>query len=75
MIHRPTWMADALCREYPGLSWFPGRGEDVTAVKAVCARCSVRDECLTYALDDPGLAGVWAGTASRVRQRLRRTAA
>ena len=47
----------------------------MTAVKAVCARCSVRDECLTYALDDPGLAGVWAGTASRVRQRLRRTAA
>lgn len=69
LITRPAWMADALCREHPELSWYPDRGKDVRPVKAVCERCLVRPECLAYA---DGF-GIWAGTSVRQRRQLRRT--
>ncbi len=47
----PAWQSDALCTEYPDVNFYPSRGEDVTAAKAVCARCLVRSECEAYALD------------------------
>jgi WhiB family redox-sensing transcriptional regulator len=57
---RPSWHLDALCQEYPGLSWFETGRSDVAAAKAVCARCIVQDECLSYALDW-NLVGIWGG--------------
>jgi WhiB family redox-sensing transcriptional regulator len=71
---RPEWHADALCREHPEISWFPEHGESTTPARAVCARCLVREECLEYALDDPGALrwGVWGGTTERERRALRR---
>lgn len=74
LADRPPWMRDALCREYPEVNFFPGRGEDTLPARAVCGRCLVRDECLAYALtldDGGGLTGIWAGTSGRERRRLR----
>jgi len=72
---RPAWMADALCREFPQLSWFPERGESVEPAKAVCARCLVAEECERYAADQPApLAGIWAGESARSRRNGRRAA-
>jgi WhiB family redox-sensing transcriptional regulator len=69
LFKRPSWQADALCHEYPELSWFEsGRGE-VAAAKGVCARCIVQDECLSYALDR-GLVGVWGGMTLAERRGL-----
>lgn len=73
---RPAWMADALCREYPEVDFFPGQGGDVGPAKAVCARCLVREECAAFAVDELDDAqsgyGVYGGTTGRQRVQLRR---
>lgn len=37
LLRPPAFHADALCKEYPHLSWFPEHHGPATAVKAVCA--------------------------------------
>jgi WhiB family transcriptional regulator, redox-sensing transcriptional regulator len=66
------WHADALCREYPNVNWFPERGCDSSEAKAVCRRCLVQRECLEYALSQPPFPGVWGGTDEAERKELRR---
>jgi hypothetical protein len=68
LLNRPSWQADALCHEYPELSWFETGRSDVAAAKTVCARCIVRDECLTYALEN-NLVGIWGGLTLAERRR------
>lgn len=73
---RPAWHADALCREYPEVNFFPMRGQTAKPALTVCSQCIVRDECRAWALDQSGtLQGVWGGTTHRQRQRLRVAAA
>jgi WhiB family redox-sensing transcriptional regulator len=38
-----------------------------------CGRCSAREECLSYALDNGITDGVWGGTTEEQRRRLART--
>lgn len=72
LLRRPAWHRDALCREYPHLPWIPETGQRADGCRAVCARCLVRVECLSYALDaDPSLQGTWAGTTPVDRLKLR----
>lgn len=40
--------------------------------KGVCVNCPVQRECLVYAMERPALVGVWGGTTSRDRGRMRR---
>jgi len=69
---RPTWHADAACRETPGVNFFPDRGENCRAAKAVCAGCLVRDDCRAWSLEqDNDLAGVWGGWTRTDRRRHR----
>lgn len=49
--HRQPWWADALCKEYPAVSFFPGRGESTAPAKDVCGRCLVRAECHADAVE------------------------
>lgn len=72
LIERPSWMADALCRAHPEVSFFPRRGEDLQPAKAICAACPVRAECLAYAQQDYCTTGVWGGTSDKERKQLRR---
>lgn len=71
LANRPAWMADALCKEYPHLSWVPERGEDTTEQRRVCSRCLCSTECLDYALQRADRVGVFAGTSQRERRLLR----
>ncbi len=66
-------MAAGACRDRPDLSWFPELGESTAEAKAVCMRCSVRQECLEYAAADPDARryGIWGGTSSRERRQAR----
>lgn len=69
----PEWHRDALCQEYPDVSFFPERGQSTAPAKAVCSRCLVRDLCLADALtvapfDDHGIRG---GTSAQERSRIR----
>lgn len=69
LLGRPAWMADALCREHPELSWFPEEGESVKPMAEICERCAVREECAAYGAGERY--GVWAGTSARERRRAR----
>ena len=75
LLRGPAWQADALCKEYPNLAWFGKSGRSSNAAKAVCSACLVRDECLTYAMADPNLDGIWGGLTHKERNQLRHTAA
>ena len=66
----PAWMERAECRGVPTTSVFFTTQITATA-RILCGRCPVRDECLSYALSDPTLAGCWAGTSERERRRMR----
>jgi WhiB family redox-sensing transcriptional regulator len=78
------WRDDAACRDEDPELFFPigttGIAlEQVTAAKRICARCSVQEDCLEFALASNQEAGVWGGltederrTLKRARQRRRR---
>jgi len=71
LTRRPRWQALAECRGEPVEMFIPDRGGPTTRAKQMCARCTVRAECLKYALAIPDLVGYWAGTNERERRRLR----
>lgn len=68
------WAADAECRDVPDPDiFFPG-GQDQSAAQArqLCARCSVREQCLGYALSNNERFGIWGGLDPTERDVLRR---
>jgi WhiB family transcriptional regulator, redox-sensing transcriptional regulator len=69
-----TWQAMARCVEVDPEIFFPERGGSSKAARAVCSECSVRQECLLYALANREQFGIWGGTSERERRRLRRMA-
>lgn len=71
LLERPEWHRDALCKEHPEMEFFPGLGQDWLPAVDVCARCLVADECLSYALADPALEGIWGGTTMNQRRQVR----
>lgn len=60
--------ADALCTEVDPELFFPNGGP-VPEARRICGACSVRQECLEYALAN-GVQGVWGGTSHRERRDL-----
>jgi WhiB family redox-sensing transcriptional regulator len=66
------WFDDAACKGQPSDLWFPDNGEVCEAAKQVCNGCSVRGECLAYALTNRIDYGVWGGASAKQRQRMRR---
>jgi WhiB family redox-sensing transcriptional regulator len=45
--------------------------EQIKETKEVCADCLIRIGCLRYALENPGLSGVWRGTTPNERDAIR----
>jgi WhiB family redox-sensing transcriptional regulator len=75
LFRRPKWQLQAACRGADTALFLSGRGRNAsTAAIAVCAACFVRDECLDYAMSDIEIVGVWGGTTTEERRRLRRNA-
>lgn len=66
-----SWMAAANCAGVDPDLFFPKRGEDSAAAKAVCRGCTVRQDCLDYALRQRELFGIWGGTSERERRHIR----
>jgi WhiB family transcriptional regulator, redox-sensing transcriptional regulator len=46
--------------------------QQAAAAKAVCARCQVREQCLSYALTMGPIHGVWGGTSEEERRAMMR---
>ena len=49
--------------------------EQIEKAKAVCARCTVTEVCLQYALETGQDSGVWGGLSEDERRALKRRAA
>jgi WhiB family redox-sensing transcriptional regulator len=63
---KENWRSAAACRSADPDLFFPvsdsGRAlEQVTQAKAICAGCSVRRECLAFALRTHQIHGIWGG--------------
>jgi len=71
LLRRPRWQTLGACVGEPVEMFIPDRGGPTARAKQLCARCTVRTECLRYALAVPDLVGYWAGTNERERRRLR----
>ena len=71
LLRRPHWQTLAECRGERVEMFIPDHGAPSARAKQLCARCTVRSECLKYALAIPDLVGYWAGTNERERRRLR----
>lgn len=86
-IHSPEWMAEAKCAGRPtsnhpadlraygievDVRWQPdGATQEDRAVRN-CAGCPVLTKCLSFAMADPDLTGVWGGTTTAQRVAYRR---
>jgi len=51
--------------------FFPGRGESAERARQICASCSVRRQCLEFALSHGIVHGIWGGLSERNRRTLR----
>jgi len=71
LLRRPRWQTLAECRGERVEMFIPDRGAPTARAKQLCARCTVKTECLRFALAIPDLVGYWAGTNERERRRLR----
>ena len=72
LLQPVEWQRDAACAELDPDIFFPERGGSSKAARAVCARCPVVEDCLTYALENREEYGIWGGTSERERRGLRR---
>ena len=68
---RPAWRDHAACRGVDPDLFYPPAGALGADAKAVCRGCDVREECLTYALDNGEKQGIWGGLSERERRRIR----
>jgi WhiB family redox-sensing transcriptional regulator len=69
------WVARGACRGQDAGLFFPRAGEmlarhQVVRAKAVCARCPVLAECLSYALGAPEECGIWGGATVEERRAI-----
>jgi|TARA_B110001454_G_scaffold159887_1_gene149263 WhiB family redox-sensing transcriptional regulator len=68
------WIEFANCKGAdPGL-FFPTESArtKVTEARKLCEACAVKEICLSEAMNDPSVRGVWGGTTYDQRKRRRR---
>ena len=68
-----SWQSDALCAQTDPEAFFPEKGGSTRDAKRICTGCSVRGECLEYALQNDERFGIWGGLSERERRKLRRS--
>lgn len=67
------WRAAAVCSTVDGDLWYPEKGGSTKEAKRICnTLCSVRLECLQFALDHDERFGVYGGLSERERRALQR---
>lgn len=66
------WQAQAACRRLDPDWWFSTQPQATAKARKTCRGCPVRQQCLSAALADPTLSGMWGGTTGRERRRMRR---
>lgn len=77
MLHDPVWRSLAQCREDNAVYFFPPshferkaeKDRREGAARALCGVCTVRAECLNYALSVQEPHGIWGGMNELERRR------
>lgn len=66
------WFHYAECKGLDPNLFVPARWDANArvAAKTVCARCTVRNDCLEYAMADLNLDGIWGGLGHGARRKL-----
>lgn len=67
-----AWRAQANCLGLDPEVFFPERGESIVEAREVCAMCTVRVECLEFAIEHNEKHGIWGGLSERQRRSIRR---
>jgi len=72
-----TWRKEALCKDTDPELFFPvgstGQAlQQITAAKSVCGECTVKTECLEFAIETNQDCGIWGGTSEDERRDIRR---
>ncbi|MCI7551153.1 MAG: WhiB family transcriptional regulator [Arcanobacterium sp.] len=67
-----SWMEDALCAQTDPDIFYPEKGGSTTPATSVCNNCTVRAECLEYAVANDIRHGIWGGTSDNDRKRMAR---
>jgi len=70
-LHPPEWHQHASCAGLGPAGFVLGRGEGEYN-REICEGCAVRQKCLTTALADVSLTGLWGGTKTRECIAMRR---
>lgn len=65
------WRGRGLCVGENPDAFFPSRNDPGSAARKVCAACTVKDDCLGYALDADEF-GIWGGLDQIERRNLKR---
>lgn len=67
-----AWQDLANCRGADPDLFFPERGASTRTAKSICRECSVRVECLEFAIVSSEKFGIWGGLSERERRKIRR---
>lgn len=67
-----VWVEEALCAQIDPEMFFPDKGGNARAAKRICEQCTVRAECLAFALDHDERFGIWGGVSERDRRELKK---
>jgi len=72
-----SWRKNALCKDTDPELFFPvgNTGQallQITEAKRVCEECTVKQECLEFALETNQDCGIWGGTSEDERRQIRR---
>jgi WhiB family transcriptional regulator, redox-sensing transcriptional regulator len=68
------WADGAMCLQAEPDTFFPEKGGSTREAKRICQMCTVRAECLEYALVNDERFGIWGGLSERERRKLKRMA-
>jgi WhiB family transcriptional regulator, redox-sensing transcriptional regulator len=72
ILEERPWAVFAACREADAELFFGGSKEAERAALAICAVCTVREDCLDHALETRERFGIWGGETEKGRKRLLR---
>ena len=73
-IEPVPWADEAKCLNADPDVFFPEKGGSTREAKRICAECTVRVECLEYALEHDERFGIWGGMSERERRKIKRLA-
>lgn len=72
LIDHGPWQTHAACAGMGPTLFYVEPHESVRDAREVCIPCTVREDCLTYALHNRELHGVWGGRTPKERRSMAR---